>query len=194
MQALTLSLAIVCLGLFVHLFLLWPLFHSMRVKKQAYTFHAIRDRLQLHAVDGDIDRDSVTYQFLIWFTNLSIRNSGTMKFRDLVKFASQIEETVEGTVNGTTDLFADIQSQSKEVRQLAAECFMAFGYSLIRNDWLVYNLINGRRLVVRCGVILNPVVKIVDYLASAMVRRSTRAQAVVSARKYIRWGKQLQPV
>jgi|SRR6266850_682009 len=187
MQALILGLVLLAGLLTIQRVALRGQSKTARLKKQSYQFHAIRDTLQLCAVEGMIDRSSETYCFLMWLTNFSIKNAGSMKFRALVATAAELEKAVERKIT----LFDDIKHHNERVRELAAESFMSFGHMLIINDPLVRVLVSARRAVVHGGKLFTPIVTFSDRLAAGLAGRSTRAQAVTAARKYIGWGRDL---
>ena len=145
MNALALGLAIALAGISVQRILLSGFKRRMQIKKHAYRFHSIRDHLQLHAIGGRIEQTAITYQFLMWICNFSIKNAGTMSFRDLVHLASDIEEEVDGR----KEFLEDINKQPDEIRILAAECMMTFGYMLIVTDPLVNTVVSVRRVFVQ---------------------------------------------
>ncbi|MBI3448831.1 MAG: hypothetical protein HY049_07960 [Acidobacteria bacterium] len=174
MQALSLSLVLVAGLLTIQRMMLRGQWKSARLKMQAYRFHAIRDTLQLYAVEGLIDQASDTYGFVMGLANLSIRNAGSMKFSALVTTAAELGKTVEQKVT----LFDDIRRHDEKVRRLTGECFTSFGRLLITHDPVV-------RLVVASRV------RVSDRIAEALAGHSTRATAVRAARKYIGWGRDL---
>jgi hypothetical protein len=187
MQALILGLVLVAGLLTIQRMMLRGQTKIARLEKQAYQFHAIRDTLQLYAVEGSIDRSSETYCFIMWLTNFSIKNAGSMKFSSLVTTAAELEKTVERKIT----LFDDIKRHNDRIRDLAAESFMSFGHMLIINDPLVRVLARARRAAVHGGRLFTPIVTFSDKLAAGLAGRSTRAKAVTAARKYIGWGRDL---
>ena len=109
---------------------------KLKAKEQAFRFHALRDELQLLAVEGYISTSSVSYVVLVRMLNVAIRNPGLMRLRDVLRMATIARNTVER--KRTFEEFQeDLQHHDPKVQQLASNCFLAFMTMLISNDSLV---------------------------------------------------------
>src|SRR5262249_45306240 len=124
------ALALATQYLFLRSYRIW-----LRSRTQSYQFHALRDRLQLLAVERKIDQRSPAYNFLIYALNLSIRNAGKLKLRQVVALARCVDKR---GARRREVLVKDIMQQDDEVKQIAAETFTAFGLMLVKNDSVLY--------------------------------------------------------
>jgi hypothetical protein len=108
----------------------------LRAKEQAFRFHALRDQLQLLAVEGRISTTSVGYKGLLRMLNIAIRNAGLMKLGEMLRTAESAKDTIDN--KPTFEKFEeDIQRHDAAIQQLASDCFSAYVYMLISNDSLV---------------------------------------------------------
>jgi hypothetical protein len=160
---------------------------ALKAKEQAFRFHELRDRLQALFVEGYIEIDSLTYQFLVFSLNLSIRNAGKMKLTELLEMA----KIVEKRVNKLTfdEIRADIQLHDVQVQQLAAEFFKAFAWMLVSNDRIISVMAFVLRAVAE--KLNEALIKPIRQIAQRILPE--RAEALAEARKYERWGRLLSP-
>lgn len=181
MNAFILGLATSAVGLLFARLILNHHARLLRANEQAYRFHAIRDQLQLLAVDGEVDQQSEIYQFLIWVTNLAIRNAGTMKLRDVLQIARNVEQRLQGA---PPRLFEEaLRKESRPLQEVASATFDALAQMLLANDWLV-------RSWMRCTFVLrgarerflHPLLMAVRAFADRFL--PDRASAVDYAREY----------
>lgn len=151
---------------------------ALRVKEQAFRFHALRDNLQLFSLDGKIQQASPSYGFLLALTNLGIKNAGILNVRDiLLATKGTIQEVDTTRINRLLD---DIRQQGKAFQELAANCFLAFGDMLICNDPIV-------RWGIRCYRFAKPCV---GWIAKIMPERSSAAHY---SQRFRKLGHTLEP-
>lgn len=158
-----------------------------KYREQSFRFHDLRDRLQVLAVEGKIDRGSSAYDFLEFTINLAIRNAGVMKLSEVLRLSKTIESRM--AVKKTEDVFASFRRQDEQVQNLAADVFNSLGVMLISNDDLTYVLAK----VVELGA------NKVKGLARLAVKKIAsvvfpeRSAALSEAKKFRHWGSALTP-
>jgi hypothetical protein len=130
------ALSILAAGFAVMLLTLQHRVPKLKAKEQAFRFHALRDQLQLLAVEGRISTTSVGYEGLMRMLNIAIRNPGLMKLGDMLRTAESAKDTIGGTPT-FEEFQEDIQHHGPEIQQLASSCFLAYVLMLISNDSLV---------------------------------------------------------
>src|SRR3990172_9594942 len=67
----------------------------LRIREQAFRFHALRDNLQLFSLDGKIQSTSPSYGFLVSLTNLGIKNAGKLNVLDILRAAKGTIQEVD---------------------------------------------------------------------------------------------------
>ncbi|MDZ7780348.1 MAG: hypothetical protein U5R14_10515 [Gemmatimonadota bacterium] len=107
---------------------------NLSIREKAFRFHAIRDRLQSMAVDGELAPDSKVYEFLMFAVNVGIRNSGKLRMRDMLTMTSQLENR---TISNDDDVLQEVAGSSPAVKTLTGETFLAFVDMIVANDRLV---------------------------------------------------------
>jgi hypothetical protein len=108
----------------------------LRAKEQCFKFHELRDKLQILAVDGKINRNSAVYDFLLHTINLSIRNAGFMKLGELLQMSSALKKEVES--QAFVSVASEMRSATPEVQLVASEVFDTFAKMLVANDDFTY--------------------------------------------------------
>jgi len=184
MTAVIVGLGSLALALLIVRIMLNHWARRLKVREQAFRFHAIRDDLQLLALEGVIKQSDPAYDFLLWTTNLGIQNAGVMRLRDLVSIAARIDSRIE------SDIPKRLERSPKEVQRVAAELFEALVMMLIRNDWIVLAGWHCMRAVSSTWRWLRPTVRLLDRLAARIV--PARARAVEYAREYSQVADRLQ--
>lgn len=184
MQLLIFSLSIFALGLLIEILMLCRRAPRLNVKEQAFRFHALRDDLQLLAVDGHISVTSLSYHTLMLMLNVAIRNAGLMKLREILVIAETVRK--ELAQSNAKELQSDIQRHGVKVQELASQCFKAFADMLVANDYIVRLVVAAAHSsLVRYGVL--PVFRMLKPLAPV------HAKAVSQARWYSEKGMRLAP-
>lgn len=107
---------------------------ELKARKQAFMFHALRDDLQDLVLNGIVQQDGVAYRFLYMTVNLGIANAGTLRLRDILRIAQQVDTKVQ---EQSQKLWRDIRTQDEQVQSLVAETFSTLTQILIANDILV---------------------------------------------------------
>lgn len=184
MELLIFSLSIFTLGLSIEISFLCRRIPRLNMKEQAFRFHALRDELQLSAVNGDIPVTSLSYRMLMLMLNIAIRNAGLMKLRDILMMTETVRKQL-GRSNAE-ELQNDIQRHGPKVQELASKCFTVFADMLVANDYIV-------RLVM--AAVHSPFVKYAVLPLFRMLKplAPTHAQAVRQAKWYSDKGMRLSP-
>ncbi len=159
----------------------------LRLKEQFFKFHELRDKLQALAMDGKIRPDSMPYRILFTIINLSIRNPGVMKLRDVLKMSNTVKHQVEG--NTFEQLQAELRSYPAEAQALASDVFSTFALMLVVNDDITYwlfALLKSVAKLTNAGMI-----RLLKLLAKTLSPK--RIQIVREARNYERLGRRLVP-
>lgn len=157
---------------------------TLVAREQAFRFHAIRDELQLLALRGDVEQQSGPYEFLMWTTNLAIRNAGTMKLRDVVRIVRAIDFKMAELP--TRQLENELASSPKPLQRLAADTFEALTKMLVANDTLVRGGLYCAELTARTWALCRPAFRFLIHRVDALAQHvaPSHAEAVQYARKY----------
>lgn len=132
MKAIIVALTLVAIALtFERLYLRWQR-KRLRVTEQSFTFHKLRDELQLLAVDGQIEVDSHLYGFLSVMLNLGIRNAGTLRASQVVQMAKT--RTHEFDDDSNDSLVRHVKMYNPQVQHFVGKCFYEFSRMLVLND------------------------------------------------------------
>lgn len=193
MESFIAGLASLVLGIWIERALLANLAAKLRVKEQAFQFHALRDELQLLVAEGRIDPSSDVYEFLMQMTNFCIRNAGVLKLREVLEIAERVKSKIAN--NEFKRIIEDIQKQDVQVQQLAQKFFFAVANMLISNDWLVRCGVQMATAIAKGLRTVTPVVALVHRGTTAIldVVTPTKVEAVREARWYVELGNRLNP-
>jgi hypothetical protein len=164
---------------------LYKYVRSLNIKDQSFRFHELRDRLQLLAIDGKIEKTSRTYEFLQFTINLSIKNAGSMKLSELLNLAKAIN--VKMNVPRTDEIFADIRRHDQEVQQLSADMFASLARMLISNDHLIFLL--AKIMEFSTDIVKGVARKAVKNMLRALMPE--HSEAVRAVLNYRDWGNSL---
>lgn len=162
------------------------LFRSGGIKgrQQAFALHALRDDLQLMVANNQVERTSVTYDFLMTMLNFAIKNAGVVKLRDLLVLSNKVRSDV--VHRSFENVQGDIKKHSPEVQELSAKFFFVMANMLVSNDWIVNYGVKAAKLIV-------PPIKIFASIMSKFLRvvMPERVEAVSDVRRYRDWGNRL---
>jgi hypothetical protein len=181
------GLSWVCVVLVIERAMLYGRAHASGGREYSYRFHALRDELQIMAVQERLETTSLTYDFLMQSLNLALRNAGTMKLREMLTLAQRVKENVEAAQ--FDQLRADIERHDVQVRELTGRIFYTFAEILIANDWLVSAGVKTYKIVMTSWGIVRPVLQLANQAATAIMRvlAPTKVKAVKHALQYQRW-------
>lgn len=160
----------------------------LQSREQAYSFHALRDRLQLLAIERKIEQNSIAYRFLLFGLNLSIKNAGRMRLSHALAVARLVDK--RSTEMRNQSLMDDIKRQGDEVIALSADTFAAFALMLIRNDNVLFIIYSGFKFLIRAYT--HPYPATVRNIGRTLLGKP-RAEALREARKYDDWCSRLCP-
>lgn len=168
--------------------ILRPAARRLKAREQAYRFHALRDELQSLALDGKIDRKSVTYAFLMTAVNTAIKNAGLARLRELNQAVQRME--IDIPKERIVYLMEDAQKHDKSVRELGARIFIGFALMLISNDWIAFLGFKVRHKIGESRKAIKPLLSSIDKLASSIFGflAPHKLAAVKDARWYSRVG------
>jgi hypothetical protein len=170
------ALSLLTAGFSVMLLTLQHRVPKLKAKEQAFRFHALRDQLQLLAMEGHISTSAFSYTTLMQMLNIAIRNPGLMKLGDMLRMA-EIAKKAIGHKPEFKEFQQDVERHDAIVQQLAKECFFAFVDMLISNDSLV-----RLAFVVANWSVVKPVLKRLRGFFGLLV--PTHTEAVNLARWY----------
>jgi hypothetical protein len=128
-MTLTFALASLSAGVAIQRLFLIGRASVLKERKQAFRFHALRDRLQVLYIEQRVSPG--VYGPLVWLFNLAIRNAGVFNLTHLLRLARHLEDRVE-----KPDFLASLKAEAPEVQTLAADFFKTFAQVLISNDTL----------------------------------------------------------
>ena len=190
MTSIMVGLAALALALLVQRLVLERRARVLKAREQAFKFHAIRDELQRLALKGVVSQSHDVYQFVMWTTNLSIRNAGVMKLRDTLRIARTVNS--EMSERGRKFLL-DVKRAPEPLQRLVGDTFKALAETLVANDYIVRAGLTIGVLAAQAWKMLRPVfaaiTRIVDPFAELVAPR--HAEAVRYARKYHHLGGRL---
>jgi len=152
----------------------------LKARQQAFHFHAIRDELQYLALKGEVDPHCELYEFLMFTSNLAIRNAGIFRLRDLIRLARTVKQEIPDRFVGM------IESQPESLQRLAGQTFVALTQMLIANDPIVRAGVECFISANRAKEFVRPIVKSVVSGVDTIARQvlPSHAEAVRHARDY----------
>lgn len=155
---------------------------NLRRVEQAFAFHRLRDELQQLAIEGQIPTESETFRVLMMLLNLSIKNAGVLKLRNVLKLVKSVEGKIGES--GQERFRHDLATRPLAVQSLAAKCFFSLAQMLCCNDDLLLILVARVRLILPFTVkkILRHVIKELSPM---------RAEALNESRKFNRFAQGL---
>lgn len=157
----------------------------LKEKEQCFRFHDLRDRLQLLAIEHQIDPNSKLHHFLLSMINIAIRNAGVIKLSALLAVSRTVKN--EAGSGDYDSLQADIRSHTKDVQALASEVFASFSGMLVVNDDLTFLLFKGLRILT--AIANDAVVACVKSVVSKIAPK--HVQVVREANDFDRFGQRL---
>jgi hypothetical protein len=172
------------LAILIETLVFWKRRRMLKEKEQCFRFHDLRDRLQLLALEHQIDPNSKLHNFLLSMINIAIRNAGVIKLSALLD-VSRIVKNEAGS--GDDSLQADIRSHTKDVQALASEVFASFSWMLVVNDDLTFLLFKGLRILT--AIANDAVVACVKSVVSKIAPK--HVQVVREANDFDRFGQRL---
>src|SRR5260221_14071749 len=107
MNAIFAALFSVLIAISLGTLLLYKYERRLKLKGQSFRFHELRDKLQLLAIDGKIQKTSQLYEFLLFTINLAIKNAGLMKLSQLLGLSKAIDTRMNAVT--ADQIFADIR-------------------------------------------------------------------------------------
>jgi hypothetical protein len=190
MTSIVVGLVALALAVLIQRLVLVRRARGLKAREQAFRFHAIRDELQALALKGVVDQDDSVYRFVMWTTNLYIRNAGVIKLRDILRIA----RAVDSEVTGGTKLMYEVKRAPEPLQRLVGDTFTALVETLVANDYIVRAGLAAGRLAARTQKMLRPAIALLTRMGDAIARliAPTHAEAVEYARKYDDWGGRLQ--
>jgi hypothetical protein len=150
MNATIMALSSVAVALTFERFYLRSQHRKLRIAEQTFTFHRLRDELQLLAVNKQIEVNSLLYDFLATMLNLGIKNASTLRASQVMQIAKRNSQQFSGSTNET--LIDHVKMYNHEVKNFVGICFYEFSKMLMINDplystWRV--LSNGTKHMIK---------------------------------------------
>ena len=182
MSALLVALISMLIAISLGTLVLYKHERPLKARGQSFEFHELRDRLQLLAIEGKIDRTSQIYEFLQFIINLAIKNAGVMSLTELLSLTKTINRRMN--TPAADKILAEIRRHDQEVQQLAAEVFASLSKMLISNDRIIYLLAKAVELSAKNtapGIFKN----------TARTFMPERSEALHAALNYRNWGNSL---
>lgn len=191
MTSILVAVVALAIAVAIQRLVLAPRGRVLRAHEQAFRFHTIRDELQTLALKGVVRQDDPVYSFVMWTTNLCIRNAGVIRLRDTLSTARTVDSKVQG--ESFNRFLRDVKRKPEPLQQLVGQTFIALAEMLVANDHLVRAGLKGAIIAANAWKLLQPAlrwfVEAADHVAELLA--PTRAQAVVYARKYHNLGGRL---
>jgi hypothetical protein len=183
-----LSVAVIAtlLAMLVETMVFWRRRAALKAKEQSFSFHDLRDRLQLLSIERKIDQHSQPYRFLMAMINIAIRNAGVIKMSEILEMSRKVKNA-DG--KEFEKLQAEISAYPNDVQALASEVFGRFAWMLVVNDDLTYWLFKSLKVLTK--VTNAAVVGCVKWMIAKIVPR--RVQVVREANEFDKLGHRLSP-
>lgn len=134
MRQIVVSLAVIALAVAISWLATYQQRRQNRADRLRFRFLRIRDQLQFLAVTKKLEIESPTYSFAMWIVNVAARNAGTLRLRDAIWIADQVDERVR---RAGDMVWKDILGQPHEVHVLLYQLFLELGKMMAANDPLV---------------------------------------------------------
>lgn len=181
MTPIVVGLATAAIGLLLAMLVLERRSPRLRATEQAYSLHELRDRLQLLAIQRELDVSSVSYLFMMSSLNLAIRNAGVMSLSQVL----QISRAVKRNADDITfeQIFNDVKQRGEGIQKLYEDFFQALTSMLITNDHLTSIMF----MLARDGATAFNRVIIRTATSVGKVLLPERTEAVYEARQFQRW-------
>jgi hypothetical protein len=177
--SLIVALISLAVALLVLRLILQPRANRLRAAQQAFRFHAIRDEVQLLAVQGKVDQSDPCYQFVMQTANLCIRNAGVMKLRDTLAIAQTVTEEMRCQALA---FLKHVRGQPEPMQRVVGETFSALSDMLLANDRLVRVAFKIAILVATTLKWVRPIFRVVTAAFTRVA--PTHAQSVRYAREF----------
>lgn len=156
---------------------------TLKLREQAFRFHAIRDQLQDLAIEGVIKQGAPTYEFLMFAANVAIKNAGILRLRDVLRVARTVDERVQ---QKRVAIWRDMKRHPEPVQRLFADTFGSMAAMLIANDWIVRAGVWAAFCAAQAWDMVRPVVQALIRAADTVAGylSPTHAEAVEKARRF----------
>jgi hypothetical protein len=182
MSAILIALISLLVAISLGTLLLYKQERPLKARAQAFKFHELRDKLQLLAIEGKIDKTSRAYEFLQFTINLAIKNAGVMRLTELLGLTKAINRRMNTPT--ATEVISEIRRHDQQVQQLSAEVFASISEMLISNDRIIYLLAKALELSAK-----DTAPRI--FKNTARIFMPAHSEALHAALNYRNWGNSL---
>ncbi|MEO5825127.1 MAG: hypothetical protein ABIR59_04510 [Gemmatimonadales bacterium] len=195
MIALFVALFVLAMSVAIQSVLLRSHRRLLTAQEQAFRFHAIRDELELMAVNKEISPNDQVFEFVRWTTNVCIQGAGKLTLREALRTVKTIESSLPAEMRGSDHgrFVKAIERRPESLQKLVGEMFFAMATMLVANDfWVRFGLHCAKAINTTNSMLHKPLLKFQRIVDSAATLLSpTHSEAVSYAREYSEMGHRL---